>query len=70
MTESAVFDCNRDDMIPMTGQILVTAFGDGMFQLAWRASEWHTWSPPIFPILVQRSTPDGHVTISPERVGD
>lgn len=52
-----VFDCNADDMIPMTGQILVTAFDSGLVQLAWRASQWHSWSPPLMPEQVQTYDP-------------
>jgi hypothetical protein len=52
-----VFDCDKDDMIPMTGQILFTDFGSGLHQLAWRPSKWHSWSPPLFPEEVQVHEP-------------
>lgn len=27
-------------------QILVTEYGDGSLELAWRPTNWSTWSPP------------------------
>lgn len=29
------------------GDILVTQYGDGSMQVAWRANTWNGWSPPV-----------------------
>lgn len=55
--KTIVFDCNRDDMIPMTGQLLVTIYDGGLIHLAWRSSQWDTWSPPILPSVVEDYEP-------------
>ena len=50
--KTIVFDCNEDDMIPMTGQILVTIYDGGRIDLAWRESQWHSWHAPLLPSRV------------------
>lgn len=55
--KNVVFNCNDDDMIPMTGQILFTDYGSGLYHLAWRASPWHSWSPPLMPEQVEIHEP-------------
>lgn len=44
-------------MIPMTGQLLVTLYDGGLIHLAWRSSQWDSWSPPILPHEVEDYEP-------------